>query len=857
MKQSLGETANDSGQVAPLAEHTPATEFEYHTFSVVIATYKRANLLAKAIDSVFKQNYPKDKYEVVVIYTPSGDGTEVLLEGYQGNSPVPISYYAEMRKAVSCARNLGVEKSRLEFVAQLDDDAIACPDWLATFNQVINEHHAMVVGGRIEIYFDEGCTPPDWFNYPYIYGFFGLNYGERGRKQRVVRSRYPLTLYAHNTAYAKRLFEHFGGYRTDLGPDGKSFKFGEETFFNMVLDRNDIPIYYADDAYIHHYVSADRIDKAYFLNRAYWSGVTHAYVYRLFFGYEEAFKRTKNEWSELWLKIRQVIQHRGSPENFSRICRIICLVTWLTKFYLDYATYKLSTQTYTPPQVTWTTQNWIGEIARWSDSHEKYEQLYQLYLTAGEIEGAQQALAKLETYPPADRSKNARAHWKELSTPWRLQYEQLVRQLRDVVEATVPQQGTVLVVSKGDGKLLKLNGRRAWHFPQDDHGKYAGYNPADSAAAIAQFETLRRKGADFIVFPSTAFWWLEHYGKFRQHLMQHYRAVVRQEDTCLIFDLRAPGGKQPNRVRGAISTSIKDQFTDQTMLPPQVALTAEYWIKEISGWPEGVTKYMQLHYLFLTVGDTARAEEALRQATERLPPMRTEKSQGLTAGSKSVDTLTDTEIHSIKGLEKLGSAYGGWIVPTLDISEGAVCYLAGVGEDITFDLALIARFNCSVFAFDPTPRAKLHVHKQAAHLSQFHFFNFGLWDAEGMLKFYAPANSEHVSHSIVNLQNSDRYFEASCKRLSAIMREMGHSRIQLLKLDIEGAEYRVIDSLVEDRLDIGIICVEYHAIHNDADDEFPGQIKKSVARLCEIGYALVAVEPNLNYTFVKESFLSQ
>lgn len=834
------------------------SQMEYHTFSVVITTYKRVGLLAKAIESVFQQHYPKDKYEVVVIYTPSGDGTEQLLERYQGNSPVPVSSYKETRRAVACARNLGAEKSRLEFVAQLDDDAIACPDWLATFNQVINKHHAMVVGGRIEIYFDQGCTPPDWFNTPYMHGVFGLNYGEQGRKKRVVRSRYPMTLYAHNTAYARRLFDHFGGYRTDLGPDGKSFKFGEETFLNMVLDRNDIPIYYAEDAYIHHYVSPDRMTKAYFRNRAHWSGVTHAYVHRLFFGYEEAFKRTKLQWSELWLKLREVMRNRGKPENFSRLCQIICLVTWLIKFYQDYVLYKLSARSYAPPQVTWTTKNWLDEISRWPDSQEKYEQLYQLYLMIGEIEGGQQALAKLETYPPADPSKSATAYWKELPAPsWRLPYEQLVRQLRDVVEATVPQRGTVLVVSKGDGKLLKLKGRRAWHFPQDDHGKYTGYYPADSAAAIAQFETLRRKGADFIVFPSTAFWWLEHYSEFRQHLLRHYQMMLHQKEICLIFDLRVPRGKQLNRVGDAISIPIKDQFTDQRMLPPQVALTAEYWIKEISGWPEGVTKYVQLHYLFLTVGDTARAEEALRQATERLPPVRTEKSQSLTAGSKSVDTLTGAEIHGIKGLEKLGSAYGGWIVPTLDIPAGAVCYLAGVGEDITFDLALIERFNCSVFAFDPTPRAKLHAHKQAAQLSQFHFFDFGLWDAEGRFKFYAPANSEHVSHSVLNLQNSDKYFEAPCKRLSAIMREMGHSRIQLLKLDIEGAEYRVIDALVEDRLDIGIICVEYHAVHNDADGEFPGQIKKSVARLCETGYALVAAEPNLNYTFVKESFLSQ
>jgi FkbM family methyltransferase len=223
------------------------------------------------------------------------------------------------------------------------------------------------------------------------------------------------------------------------------------------------------------------------------------------------------------------------------------------------------------------------------------------------------------------------------------------------------------------------------------------------------------------------------------------------------------------------------------------------------------------------------------------------------AGRLTADKLTGTEIHSIRGLETLGSEHGGWLVPALDVPEGAVCYLAGVGDDITFDLALIARFNCSVFAFDPTPRAQEHVIQHAAHLCQFRFFPVGLWDTEGVLKFYAPSNPQDVSHSILNLKRTDKYFEAPCKRLSTLMRELGHSRLQLLKLDIEGAEYRVIDSLIEDGLDIGIICVEYHAVHNDPDHK----LKKSVARLCETGYALVAVEYDVNFTFVKSSFLSQ
>jgi glycosyltransferase involved in cell wall biosynthesis len=70
--------------------------------------------------------------------------------------------------------------------------------------------------------------------------------------------------------------------------------------------------------------------------------------------------------------------------------------------------------------------------------------------------------------------------------------------------------------------------------------RFTGYYPTDSDDAVERFEELRAKGADFLLFPRTAFWWLDHYQKFREHLDAHYSVVVRDENTCVIFDLRNP-----------------------------------------------------------------------------------------------------------------------------------------------------------------------------------------------------------------------------------------------------------------------------------------------------------------------------
>lgn len=195
-------------------------------------------------------------------------------------------------------------------------------------------------------------------------------------------------------------------------------------------------------------------------------------------------------------------------------------------------------------------------------------------------------------------------------------------------------------------------------------------------------------------------------------------------------------------------------------------------------------------------------------------------------------------------MKKLGSEYGGWVIPMSVLSDSSVCYCVGVGEDITFDLALIDHFDCRVFAFDPTPRAALHVELHAKDVPNFHFYNVGVWreDQEGV-RFYAPRDSRHVSHSIVNLQGTSDFFEAECKRLSSLMKDLGHRRIDLLKLDVEGAEYDVLDTVMKDGLDVGVVCVEF--------DQPSPLIKtwKIVRTLNDHGYALVSVD-KWNYTFV-------
>jgi FkbM family methyltransferase len=204
---------------------------------------------------------------------------------------------------------------------------------------------------------------------------------------------------------------------------------------------------------------------------------------------------------------------------------------------------------------------------------------------------------------------------------------------------------------------------------------------------------------------------------------------------------------------------------------------------------------------------------------------------------------------------RLGDKHGGWVIDPRLLNAEATCYSVGLGEDASFDLALIERFDCPVYVFDPTPRARAYAEQLMPQHPGFCFYPYGLWREDAIQRFYSPQNPAHVSHSLLNLQETDDYFDAQCRRLSSVMQELGHQRIDLLKLDIEGAEYAVIESFLEDGLTVNMLCVEYDEMHHPMDRNWVARLRGSVRRLKQAGYRLIDAEAGANLLFIHEKAL--
>lgn len=230
----------------------------------------------------------------------------------------------------------------------------------------------------------------------------------------------------------------------------------------------------------------------------------------------------------------------------------------------------------------------------------------------------------------------------------------------------------------------------------------------------------------------------------------------------------------------------------------------------------------------------------------------------------------------LKDLIYIGSRKHGYHVPLNFLNEHSICYCVGAGEDISFDTELVIQYGCKVFIFDPMDYAKKHFlelkektknnqkmtidtgefaydyHIKPHQFSNMHYIETGLWDKETTVRFYEPSLNNYAGHSIINLQQSDKYIEAPVDRLSNVMKKLNHSTVDLLKLEIEGAEYTVIETIAEDKPEIKIICVEFDEIFHAKGIEVLKKIRKYSDMLLKSGYKIVHSTNRFKRTYMKK-----
>jgi hypothetical protein len=187
-------------------------------------------------------------------------------------------------------------------------------------------------------------------------------------------------------------------------------------------------------------------------------------------------------------------------------------------------------------------------------------------------------------------------------------------------------------------------------------------------------------------------------------------------------------------------------------------------------------------------------------------------------------------------LTHVGTLYGGYDIfdKYLDKPNIISC---GLGEDASFDIDMINKYNSKIISVDPTPRAKDHYaeikknfgkkniknYDESGRLNinsydlrkvnenNFIFLDKAIWSNNNdQLKLYYPSKKDHVSLSITSSKKDKKYYlTAKTINYISIIKNYNLDHVDVLKLDIEGAELEVLEDVLKIKNLPRQILVEY------------------------------------------------
>lgn len=213
--------------------------------SVVVCTLNRAQLLQKCLESLANQDVNVRLFEVIIVDNGSTDDTGAVVNRFLCNNE-HFRSVKEEQPGLSFARNRGWREADGHYVAYIDDDAIAYPDWISCIVDYIKRQpDAGIFGGPYEAFYL--VSTPEWF--PPEYGCLDLGNQERPVKLGVE------WIIGLNMVIRKDLFYLYGGFDVRLGMIGGKTAYGEEVNFFLSMYDKGIQIFYVPSMRVKHLVA--------------------------------------------------------------------------------------------------------------------------------------------------------------------------------------------------------------------------------------------------------------------------------------------------------------------------------------------------------------------------------------------------------------------------------------------------------------------------------------------------------------------------------------------------------------------------------------------------------------------------
>jgi glucosyl-dolichyl phosphate glucuronosyltransferase len=239
--------------------------------TIILCTYNRCSMLARALASVAGQKLPENiEWNVLVVDNNSSDQTRSVIEEFCNRYPHRFCYLFEKNPGKSYALNAGIREAVGDVLAFIDDDVVASPTWLHNLTSPLQSGECSGAGGRILAARD--FSPPRWLPLQDRYALAPLVFFDLGDQAGALME----PPFGTNMAFLAATFKLYGGFRTDLGPRPGSEIRAEDTDFGARLLAGGERLRYEPSAIVYHSVPTSRLTKKYFLNWWFAKGQTES-----------------------------------------------------------------------------------------------------------------------------------------------------------------------------------------------------------------------------------------------------------------------------------------------------------------------------------------------------------------------------------------------------------------------------------------------------------------------------------------------------------------------------------------------------------------------------------------------------
>jgi glycosyltransferase involved in cell wall biosynthesis len=243
-------------------------------FSVIIATYNRAEELVKTIESLKKLESTKP-WEVIIVDNNSRDATRDVVLKAVDSFPVPLHYLLEKEQGRSAALNAGIRAAKGEILAITDDDVRVDPLWLRNAEQALERLQCDYVGGKaLPIW---SGKIPNWMP-----NRGGKHWGviallDYGPEPIEFGEKVPLGV---NMVFRRECFERAGLWDNSIGRKAGTLLGQEVREWTQRARAAGLRGFYSPDLVVHHVIPEDRLTKRYFRRWFYWHGISRAILYQ-------------------------------------------------------------------------------------------------------------------------------------------------------------------------------------------------------------------------------------------------------------------------------------------------------------------------------------------------------------------------------------------------------------------------------------------------------------------------------------------------------------------------------------------------------------------------------------------------